>query len=388
MYRFIDQDGWIDMATWLIILGSDSATFDEALSPTEGLSPNTECCSDALLAVRHETVHFWHAISTDFLYSYSVKYLRRCKQVLNEVRKHNKGYTDIPFSEFEPLMRELGAVLSCKYGGIRTIDIIEGSAVLCSYRMHDLDASHDSFLEHLKRRHSNQSQYSKAYLYATDLVGEHAFDVFSPACYLAMQGDHPAQNFTTIVKRAREKLSSMNSYENPFMYLLDTSGLMLNGCFPSVVRVSGIEEGFKHPILEPFAVRVSKQISPPAEYFFAEPYRYESRGRIECSSPLRQMIKDVVPPLHLYADRQMKLMGKGQALGTEFAQTLHHLTALVGLIRRLVTGSSPIMHCPHRDCYIHKRKLCCRYFAFPADDYSKCSFPDILKGMKLGRLLD
>jgi hypothetical protein len=389
MFRYIKQEGSIDTATWLIIFREDFETIQSALSVTPGEGPNARRYFNALLTARHETIHFWDAINTNFLYSYSVNYLQRCMEVLNTIQDAGKSYYDIPFSEFKNAFTELTEILTSEIYPIRTLDVIEGRAVLCSYRMHVPQASHIRFLDHLQENHFGQKQYTDAYFYATELIGEKAFDLFSLACYLALQGDNPGRNFEDILLWARDKLSFFNAKENPLSFLLDATNMSMNGCFPSIVKKKGVPQGFfNHPILQPYIEEIIQRSDIQVEDFFARPYYYEPYNSPGHHKEMEKFILRIVPPMHLYSGRMAKLMGLGGELGKNYGILIHHLTALIGLIPLLVFGIKDEMICPHLACPVYKKGLCQKYYAFPIDDYKNCKFPEILEGTKLGRLLE
>ncbi len=387
--RYITQEGWTDTATWLIILREDFNTIQAALANPNAWGENAQRYADAFLAIRHETVHFWHAISTNFLYSYSCNYMQFCIDAISSVRQGGKSYDDIPYSEFQGKFRELTELLLSPPAPIRTIDVIEGCAVLCSYRMNFSSASHQGFLHHLNQRHSGQREYRSAYLFATEALGEYAFDLFAPACYLALQGDNPGRNLETILLFARDSLryfpdSSITG--DPLSYLLEVANMDEEGCFPSVVKKQMPQGYFSHPILQPYVEKIAQTSHLRVADIFARPYIYEDNSK--SSQGISDFLSDISPPLHVYSGRAGLLMGLGQKLGKDYAIVIHHLTALVSLVALLVFGIRQEMLCPHQECPVYKTNLCQRYLAFPLDDYKKCKFPELLDGVRLGNLLN
>jgi hypothetical protein len=384
--HYITQQGWTDTATWLIILREDLDIMKRAASTPEVIGEDVQRYSDAFLTFRHETVHFWHGISTSFLYSYSCNYINFCIDALNAVRHGGKGYTDIPFTEFQPKFKQLTELLLSSSSSIRTIDVIEGCAVLCAYRMHFSHASHEDFLHHLDERHSGQDEYRSAYLFATKLLGESAFDIFSPACYLALQGDNPGRNLETILLYAREKAKIVSRdyiTDDPLAFLLEATNMQEEGCFPYVVRRAMPQGYFSHPILEPYIEKIAKTTHLRLSDIFARPYHYENNS----DDKISDFLSDMYPPVQVYSGRTAWLMGLGQHLGKDYSIIIHHLTALVGLSSRLVFDTRSQMLCPHHNCPIYKTNLCQGYLAFPLDEYEKCKFPELLESIKLGKLL-
>lgn len=386
--RYITQEGWTDTATWLIILREDFETIRRAASTPEAIREEAQRYSDAFLTFRHETVHFWHAISTNFLYSYSCNYVSFCIEALNSVRHGKKRYSDIPFSELQPKFKELTELLLSPPNPIRTIDVIEGCAVLCAYRMNFPYASHEGFLRHLRQRHSGQREYENAYLFATKILGEVAFDLFAPACYLALQGDNPGRNLENILFYARDGVRLvLHNYiiEDPLTFLLQATNMQEDGCFPSVIGRSIPQGYFSHPILQPYIEKISQNSHLRLADVFARPYIYDDNP--QQNQEISDLLSSISPPLHVYSGRAGLLMGLGQELGRDYGIIIHHLTALVSLVARLVFDIRQEMLCPHRDCPVHKTNLCQRYLAFPLDDYKNCKFPELLDGIRLGNLL-
>lgn len=385
--QYITQEGWTDTATWLIILRENFEMMKRAASMPEVMGKDAQRYSDAFLTFRHETVHFWHAISTNFLYSYSCNYINFCIDALNSVRHGSKRYGDIPFSEFQPKFNELTELLLSPSAPIRTIDVIEGCAVLCAYRMNFPRGSHKGFLRHLDERHSGQKEYRSAYLFATKMLDETAFDLFAPACYIALQGDNPGRNLETILLYARDGIEiASREYivEDPLAFLLEAANMPEEGCFPYVVRRSMPQGYFSHPILQPYIEKIAQTAHIRVSDIFARPYLYESNSHGE----IGDFITDMSPPLHIYSGRAGLLMGLGQRLGKNYGIIIHHLTAIVGLAARLVFDARSQMLCPHQNCPIYETNLCQGYLAFPLDDYKKCKFPELIEGIKLGRLLE
>lgn len=385
--HYITQQGWTDTATWLIILREDFEMMKRAAYTPEVINKDAQRYSDAFLTFRHETMHFWHAISTSFLYSYSCNYINFCIDALNAVRHGGKRYAEIPFIEFQPKFNQLTQLLLSPSESIRTIDVIEGCAVLCAYRMNFPRSSHEGFLRHLDERHYGQAEYRNAYLHATKLLGALAFDIFSPACYLALQGDNPGKNLETILLYARDGINVMpHEYiiKDPLGFLLAETDMQEQGCFPYVVRREMPQGYFSHPILQPYIENIAKTTNLRISDIFARPYLYENDSNDEVS----EFLSNMYPPVHVYSGRTALLMGLGQRLGKDYSIIIHHLTAIVGLASRLVFDSRSQMLCPHHNCPVYQTNLCQGYLAFPLDDYENCKFPELLEGIKLGKLLE
>ncbi|MCA9952187.1 MAG: hypothetical protein KDE48_21195 [Anaerolineales bacterium] len=389
LQKYITQEGWTDTATWLIILREDFDAVQVALADLNAWGDNAKKYADMFLTIRHETVHFWHAISTNFLYSYSCNYVQFCIDAINSVRHGGKTYDDIPYSEFQDRFRELTKLLLSPSTPVRTIDVIEGCAVLCSYRMNFSSTSHQGFLRHLNQRHSGQQEYRSAYLHATEILGEYAFDLFAPACYLALQGDNPGKNLDSIFLFARDGLDYFpNTFiiEDPLSYLLEVTSMSEEGCFPSVVRKQMPQGYFSHPILQPYIEKIAQTSHLRLADIFARPYIYEDKSHP--SKEIGDFLLEISPPLNVYSDRAGVLMGLGQQLGKDYGIIIHHMTALVSLVARLVFNIHQEMICPHQLCPVYQTNLCQRYLAFPLDDYRNCKFPELLDGVQLGNLLN
>lgn len=403
MFRYRTQ-GWVDTASWQIIFRENYEILMSALSLPERRSSyygiDTEILNrycDSIQTFFHETIHFWHSISTNFLHSYSVNYLSRCLDVVESIVSRKISRSDIPLSEFQPYFN-VNDVLLSPSESVRTIDVIEGCAVLCSFRMLEswknsllqwevkmfdpqatveVRSTHQSFLCHLQDKHFKQREYTSAYLLATNTLGDKAFDLFSPICYLALQGSTPGKNFVAILKWVKDNIDSFNVKEDLLSFLAQSTMDGIEGCFPSVVRQEGLPEGFSHPILQPYVQHIVQVFDIRVEDFFARPYY---NFGIDYSS--------ITPPMVLfYPNRMIRIMGIGAKLGKDYIKLINTLTAVVGLIKLLVYGIKDEMHCPHGNCPIYKTRLCQNYYNFPLN-YKTCSFPRLLEEMKLENLLE
>jgi hypothetical protein len=249
-------------------------------------------------------------------------------------------------------------------------------------------ASHQGFLHHLNQRHSGQKEYQAAYLYAIEILGEYAFDLFAPACYLALQGDNPGKNLESILLFARDGLRYFpDTYirGDPLSYLLEVTNMSEEGCFPLVIRRQMPQRYFSHPILQPYIEKIAQTSHLRLVDIFARPYIYEDKSHP--SQEIGDFLLDISPPLNIYSGRTGVLMGLGQKLGKDYGIIIHHLTALVSLVARLVFDIRQEMLCPHQECPVYKTNLCQRYLAFPLDDYRNCKFPELLDSIRLGNLL-
>ncbi len=388
MFRYKTQ-GWTDTATWLIIYKENYETLRSALSlmrtevPTsvvlseseedyetlayflslnvseEPISPyNIEMLErhfNSLQTFFHETMHFWHAIGTHFLYIYTVRYLYALMEVRESVNKSIRGGKRlediIPLSEFQPNFIAATNVLLSPSDPVRTIDVIEGCAVFCSYRILESwfskvaerevrkpkpraimppNATHEGFLRYLQKKHFVQREYQCAYLFATRVLGDKAFDLFSPICYLALQGVNPGEYFVSIIDRVKKDINSFRGQEEAPLSFLDQfiEDRMEGYYFPSFVRQwGGLSPGFSHPILKPY-VEYLAQVSDikKVEDFFARPYYYVDIYNSD-TQITGALFRKLMPPMHVFSDNVVTQMGIGAEQGTDYPMHIYLLTA-------------------------------------------------------------
>lgn len=384
MFKFTTAEGATDIASWLIAYRE---TWEEIRGQMSGESPDfeQERIYEYLVTTHHEMIHFWQAISTNFLFFHSQRHLDVCVDLLNAYRDAASTFKHEDFREhFVEMQKHL--LEACD--GVRCIDIIEGQAVLCSYRMTVPDAAAAGFAAHLERYHSNQPIYTTAYSRAAELVGEAAFELFSPLCFVALQTGHPSNTFRELLVAASlnlhlHKKCSLDIIPqqlrlDPLSFIfgvltIDASSFLLPSVKSNDPRIA-------HPILAPYVQEAAS--SESALDFFARPYELFGIRR-----PMSRLPRLMAPPVQLHADGRVNIMGLGRSLGMDWALQTFYLTAATGIASHLLFGGTRDMSCPHVNCPQYTRRLCHKFYNFPITDQSQCSFPRFLKEIGLAELL-
>jgi hypothetical protein len=361
--------GLTDTASWLVFIDEDYETVERYIERFSGseVTGRNYLSFYSFLTLQHETMHFWHAISTPFLFFYSCDYLGLCLRAVAAFARSKKRYSDIPPDGFGQEFKELDARLhisrdleisleraeaKLRSGSwhrwersepapcmTNALQVIEGCAVLCSYRLCYSRPSHEGFLNHLKQDYSGEFLviYGGAYLLATSILGELAFDLFAPACYLALQAENPGHNFDAILSYAKERVKSASLeqiIDDPLTFLLDAINAREDHCFPLTVK-RAMSQGARvpfHPILQPYVERIA-QVADDLRIcdFFARPYfyrYYSADGTVQAK--LREFLVDMLPPAHVYKSDVTRCLrtGLGIHLGDEYTQRIVDITAI------------------------------------------------------------
>jgi hypothetical protein len=92
-------------------------------------------------------------------------------------------------------------------------------------------------MQHIKC-YGGHLEYSEAYEFAAKLLGHFAFDLFSPACYLALHFTNPGHNLEAILRRARECLDESDEivFEDPLGYLVRAVQFPMDSLFPFALK--------------------------------------------------------------------------------------------------------------------------------------------------------
>jgi hypothetical protein len=296
---------------------------------------------------------------------------------------------------------EAAQVLTEEIIGLRTLDIIEGSAVLCAYRAFSFTGdNHDAFIRYLKQAHHNRTEYTIAYEFATQLLGEPAYDLFAPAAFLALQSPKPLELFIALIGAAAKFGDPKRGRENPLNYLSEMSGVPLDICFVlnpqnriaemnDLLRREGVlppDGDMEHYILKPYVESAHK--IPGGLDFFARPYHYMRPGG---TPPPAGLLDTLMPPVYLVPSHSrtdtVYSMGLGAKLGMDYIAKVCGYTALIGVVRKTIMGTVDEMICWHKACPVYKTGLCHRYYLIPSEDYKECRFSDFLRVSGLDRLL-
>ena len=113
MSRLHIPHGWIDIASWLVFLQGDYEAVERYLFSPELTGEARDRGFNSFVALQHLTMHFWHAISTSFLFFYSGDCVALCIQAVSDFADRQKRYSDVPF----PHLGQEFATLTAKLQG-------------------------------------------------------------------------------------------------------------------------------------------------------------------------------------------------------------------------------------------------------------------------------
>jgi len=170
---------------WRNFLLEDSATVEDNRGIEFGLT------------IKHESVHFIQGITTGLLPGYSLRVIKSAGAVLTALRNgQNLHEAKEQFtSSFCTLKRE--------YNGISITDILEGVAVVESFKLSFQDASSARFafvIERLFPVKETREQYTKTFRLLASKVGEvDSLAFLSPLSFIALNFDAPERAFHDLI---------------------------------------------------------------------------------------------------------------------------------------------------------------------------------------------
>ena len=427
--------GSVDVSTWITLIKGDIRTFEEAIgSVIYGGRAHSKNHYDSVITFFHESTHFWHSLSTNFFYEYSCEYYFssiNAIKYLAGVRGRSHGISHL-FDKANQMLR------SSSDSPIQAIDVIEGSAVFNSYRICVFKPSHEDFLRYLHDEPIGP-QYKKAYHYATQILEEDAFELFSPICYVALQKPDPGKYFIDVISKIqtikhRGSELSARIQENPLSFILEVmSSSTDDHLLPAILPYMAGNHTMQHPILNPYIMYIAQITQAShvsndwAEDMFARPYHFLRQNFSNLPHNLMEHlfygyggqttakfvpVNDfnsfkLVSPIRIHVNPKeahtmhgpvtyenpisVVFAGLGREISNDYLTFVSNITALFGIILAIqVKDKDQIStYCPHQQCPIYNTKLCVKYFKFPQNGYNFCEFPEIVMsaGLKLGLLL-
>ena len=431
---------FIDAITWINIVYTSHKSFEENLNVgyskiNSNKAPSTK--QDIAVTFLHEIVHFLHSLSTVFLYNYSTVYWQGYNKLIHYLRKFGPCNDVVDWTQLTEDTIRKNWLLDPEQQ-LNNIDIIEGLAVFLSYRMTFADKSHNDFIDYLRYRHEGQEHYKRAYNLISKEFGGHAFELFSPICYLAMQTEHPYKSFYEIVSQLSQlKVANPDCYRDlvedaNICKMLDILNLSAEEHLLHVLM--NLKEGGDEPniILKPYLKYLITGIKDKVlsldtlSDIMARPYQYlpfEDGGLLSFFYLPSQKATDgsfhlfrsnimqfkLQPPVRIYFNEKdalggygfhmssasnFKLLGPTSVFLNELPLSTHsddyinkyytyiqQFFAMVGIIRGLAfanTGQIEMI-CGHDKCPLHSDKLCCSYLWFPDQNYSECVFKSFVE---------
>ncbi|MEB2288916.1 MAG: hypothetical protein OZ934_12465 [Anaerolineae bacterium] len=362
----------------MVIVRESKAFFERVFSALPQIADDR--AFELVLAVCHEMIHVLQALSTAFLYSYSVAIVQRAFEVLDhlDVLLKDKGRTTA-FAETYRLLEVRHKALSVR-------DLLEGVAVLESYK---LAAPTPSALEFLALRErlfpgDSTSCYRISYDYLAARIGPFAaFDLLAPLSFLALQSDDPPSSFQTIVDdllpRTRPEHLAQASVADLFTAFGMSAGDHL------LYNLDSMPQDMRHPVVYECARFAAATLGVPTLLEIgARP------ALINRLDPALGATETLLPPVIAFSSSpNAKLEALSSGLASQdpaLAELIVHLTGLVGAAERLTVfrdASDLHQFCPHRTTCPHfAAALCHHYFAPPSLElgYAHCGFIRFFEG--------
>lgn len=338
----------------------------------------------------HQGIHFFHAMSTSYLYRFAVVLWKEVQRSRDLVRGIPRGTTiRLPLlgtkllGEMFAAMRIKSNALSCpQIPGVSAHDVIESAAVFISYRMHLPDMDHGSLMNRLDATFgSGLSPYCDAFRLGDWYLGEDLFEVFSPICFLALCSVDPGltycRSIETLGKSGILRRNKHPSFRE-IVSLMSATGISEFRTAPEEIDISG-----KHPILTPYILQLMRE-RPDLQFaeFGARPYESDDSDLFEY----------LVPPLVRYADGRGILSAKLPTLlplaanisesdrARQHSAFLVHFTAICGAVLAMAEPADYHMQCPHKECPYYRLRLCYAYAPIP-EHHRECGFVDTFEDL-------
>jgi len=407
-----------DSAVWLTRVRGDSAIFQEAIrAVVSGGRQASDAHYDAMVTYFHEATHFWHSLSTNFLYDNSLNTLRWVMRSLDRFR--TTGFSAASLKQIEAEFNDLTEPLYAEDSQLRAIDVIEGAAVYNSYTALEHQPGHADFLKYLDEKHPQQPTYQRAYIYATEKLGGQAFNVFPMICFEALQAFKPGQRFQDIVDNGRFDIS-LDGQGNLVYKITDAD---ITDHFISYFIARG---GRRHRLLEPYLTFLAQLAAEDSgnlaalESFFSGPTPYITTNFSKLPKSLTKnlfmpqggqetaafvFINDwntflLASPVTVFflpeqsqtihgrvvygADRiRISPAGLATLLEPGYATFVQQMFAMKRMVEAAISQEkiSIEMQCVLADCPLNKTKYCSGFYLFPAADFRQCQFPPFLKSI-------
>lgn len=326
------------------------------------------------LAISHEMIHVLQALSTAFLYSYSVAIVQRAFEVLDHLDSLLEDRSEI--TDFEETYR----LLEQRQGMLSVRDLLEGVAVLESYKLTVPAPNAQGFLALRDRLFPGDSAscYRISYDYLAGRIGPiAAFDLLAPLSFIALQSDDPPWSFQTIVDsllpQIRFEFLTRASVADLFaVFGMRADDNLLN-------NLDSMPQDMRHPVAYECARFAAARLGVPTLLeISARP------ALINQLDPALGATETLLPPLIAFSsspNARLEALSSGLAnQDPALRELIVHLTGLVGAAERLTVfrdASDLYQFCPHRAACPHfASALCHHYFAPPSLElgYANCGF--------------
>lgn len=329
---------------------------------------------EATLAWRHETIHFIQSISTAFLYNHSLASVKYAFNVLDNL----KNFLSIKnkTTAFESTIK----ALSAREYGLSVRDLLEGVAVIESFRM---NTPNPNVLNFLKFRDDlfpggNDSCYRKSFDYLSQRIDQSiAYHLISPLSFVALQSDNPPKSYVTIIEDLSINTSLDDLIQATIPEMFTHFGMNIHDHL--LYNLNSVPLKLRHPILYECAKNAVDHLD------IIDLIEMAARpSLIEYSEISREAIESLLPPMVAFSSSPgAKLEGMTFGLAKqekEIGQLIMHTVGLIGAAERLTLfkeSSDLFQFCPHSaSCPHYASALCFNYFSPPSIKlgYANCGF--------------
>ena len=332
---------------------------------------------EAIMAIRHEMIHFLHSFTTAYLYNHAVEMVRYAFNILDHfpeflASKNQKTPLESVIDKLE--LREYG---------ISVRDILEGVAVVESYKMNTPNPNVEDFLK--KRDHyfsgREDSYYCRSFDYLSEKVSqEFAYHLLAPLSFLSLQFDNPPKYFQIIVEDNLPGLSLEKLIRASVPELYECFGMDINKHI--LFALDDLPPNMKHPVLLECAVYAASSCGVWNLLEFAARPSLIELSRIK---PEPECLDGLMPPLLVTSSSpgsKLQALYFGVARNDrEMSALMIRLQGLIGAAERLTKWKDKSLptpqFCPQQgNCPHHKSALCFEYFAPPSIElgYKNCGF--------------
>jgi hypothetical protein len=367
----------------------------------------------AMRKALHESIHFWHTIST----TQGIYLAFDCLKSMNALRfASRKGISllniskDWKFDGYIPFegLQEFQKSTSTPYDSTLTIShLYEGLAkywdeVICGGFVLDSEMSP------LLQAHS--SQYSLAYSYMYKMTGNVTFILFPIFAYLALTSDHPIEAFFDMMSRYNDdkfhipKGNFHEAWDLAWTEVMQKQMMTSEACYGPMSSYKAAHRKYVkwkihyaglipedpaytgHPLLEPWIQNmmvIAQEYWPDKSTYDLEVYFLPEF--IFLGNPLYRLnlVKYFHPPLVVFEDGEWNAPPPSHmADPPHFRQSMLDFRAIMGAaigIMNNARGHRPLRNkCPHSACPLHQFSLCSYVIEFPSN-LAECRYPHLFK---------
>jgi hypothetical protein len=301
---------------------------------------------DEVLAFMHEVVHHLQAVSCAYLWQNAVAYVDAAADLLAPRKPDDRTRAIAEIARRERAWR-------LRAYGVSVADLCEGAAVLESYKAYARNPSVEEFLGW--RDHTFPGKGNSVYRRTFDILADEcgadaAFDLLPVITLLALQGDIPGRSFEVLV--SHKDIKRKDLLGAPARQIMDALGMR-----PPLAATATPEDlarlhpKHQHPTLYPVLIELVRTLGQEMLETLARPH-------LAFQLPLRDAL---LPPLVVGTHRQggsvSMAFGVGRADKNLRLMVLIY-SAMIAAARRVVTGTTDFVPCPHAGCPNHASGMC------------------------------